>query len=122
MVAMVDRIPTGQNCQEREKGWPGRLSPLMYEMTVRSSHSLHHNHQHHQYTSPSMPSSRHFRKYSSPTLTPSPLRRKSFVPLDSDLDGDSDLDAQPFEPDDLFRRSSTSSTKPLRNHFGSDSQ
>ena len=69
-----------------------------------------------------MPSSRHLRKYSSPTLTPSPLRRKSFVPQDSDLDGDSDLDAQPIEPDVLFRRSSTSSTKTLRNHFGLDSQ
>ena len=69
-----------------------------------------------------MPSSRHLRKYSSPALTPSPLRRKSFVPPDSDLDGDSDLDAQTIEPDVLFCRSSTSSTKPLRNHFGLDLQ
>ena len=128
MVAMVDKIPTIEVFPKKGKGLTARLSRLscsrrrliIYDMTLPSSLSLlHHNHQH---TPPSMSSSRHLRKYSSPALTPSPLRRKSFVPPDSDLDGDSDLDAQPIEPDDLFRRSSTCSTKSLRNNFGLDSQ
>jgi hypothetical protein len=110
-------------------------------MILRSSHShslftpYHHNHhllqrqqqqqqtqqtraQHHpSVTSPSMPSSRPLRnKYSSQALTPSPLRRKSFVPPDSDGDGDSDLDTRPMEPEDMFGRSSTFTARTLRVH------
>ncbi|KAI9453165.1 hypothetical protein BJY52DRAFT_1225770 [Lactarius psammicola] len=69
-----------------------------------------------------MAASRSLRKYNSPTLTPSPLRRKSFVPPDSDLDADSDLDTQPIDADDIFGRSSVFSAKPLRKHYPPDSQ
>src|SRR5580693_8330403 len=102
---------------------------LTYDMILRSSrsHSLfdpyHHNHHQRQHqqqqlqqqtqqtqaqyhpsrTPPSMPSSRPLRnKYSSQALTSSPLRRKSFVPPDSDLDEDSDLDHCSMQPDDIF--------------------
>src|SRR5712672_309038 len=68
-----------------------------------------------------MPSSRPLRKYSSQALTPSPLRRKSLVPQDSDLDEGSDLDIQLLESDGLFGRS-TSSVKSLRNHFALNSR
>ena len=57
------------------------------------------------------------RKYSSQTLTPSPLRRKSFVPPDSDLDVDSDLDTHPIDPDDIFGRPSA-----FRKHYPPDSK
>lgn len=69
-----------------------------------------------------MATSRSLRKYNSPTLTPSPLRRKSFVPPDSDLDADSDLDTQPIDADDIFGRSSAFSAKPLRKHYLPDSK
>ena len=68
-----------------------------------------------------MATSRSLRKYNSPTLTPSPLRRKSFVPPDSDLDADSDLDTQPIDADDIFGRSSAFSAKPLRKHYPPES-
>ncbi|KAH9023130.1 hypothetical protein EDB84DRAFT_1441050 [Lactarius hengduanensis] len=68
-----------------------------------------------------MATSRSLRKYNSQTTTPSPLRRKSFVPPDSDLDADSDLDTQPIDADDIFGRSSAFSAKPLRKHYTQDS-
>jgi mitosis inhibitor protein kinase SWE1 len=63
-----------------------------------------------------MATSRSSRKYNQ-TLTPSPLRRKSFVPPVSDLDADSDLDTQPIDTDDLFGRSSA-----FRKHYPPDSK
>ncbi|KAH9062337.1 hypothetical protein EDB87DRAFT_1559298 [Lactarius vividus] len=68
-----------------------------------------------------MATSRSLRKFNSQTTTPSPLRRKSFVPPDSDLDADSDLDIQPIDADDIFGRSSAFSAKPLRKHYPQDS-
>ncbi|KAH9037052.1 hypothetical protein EDB85DRAFT_1861729 [Lactarius pseudohatsudake] len=68
-----------------------------------------------------MATSRSLRKFNSQTTTPSPLRRKSFVPPDSDLDADSDLDTQPIDADDIFGRSSAFSAKPLRKHYTQDS-
>lgn len=62
-----------------------------------------------------MATSRSSRKYNQ-TLTPSPLRRKSFVPV-SDLDADSDLDTHTIDTDDIFGRASA-----FRKHYPPDSK
>src|SRR5258708_28072441 len=89
--------------------WLGWLTKFARGVTprlvinMRYGHSLlsPHNYHSQSHSSPSMPSSRHSRKYSSPAITPSPLRRKSFVPPDSDFYGDSDLDTHPIQSDDF---------------------
>ncbi|KAI0260808.1 hypothetical protein BC834DRAFT_898433 [Gloeopeniophorella convolvens] len=96
---------------------PPSTSPL--------SPSYHHHHHHLARTPPSISpsamasSNRSRRTFPSQSLTPSPLRRKSFVPPDSDLDGDSDPGMLPMDADDIFGRSPPLSA-PFRKYFGSD--